>query len=210
MTSSKLPRQLPSRRDVVQFIALAGTSLLTPFKGAPPAAPNLPDDPFAMLGAASGDPTADSVVLWCRLALDLQDGARWGMSEPAYDVRWELRDLEADGKPFVKSGSAVAAEDSGYAVHVEVGGLKPSRRYAYRFMLADYGDEGVTQTAPDPNDTPERLRFAFCSCAEYENAFYYAYEFMARDEPAFIVHLGDYIYERTYDDYFRRDAPPLP
>ncbi|MDX2309330.1 MAG: alkaline phosphatase D family protein [Hyphomicrobium sp.] len=165
----------------------------------------LPKDPFAMLGVASGDPTPDGIVIWCRLVLDLEDGARWGLPELAYAVRWELRDLEADGRPVAASGTAIAASDNGYAVHVEVNGLKPATRYAYRFMLGDHGADGVTLTAPARDAPIEKLRFAFCSCAEYELAWPYAYEFMARDEPAFIVHLGDYIYETTYDQYFRSD-----
>ena len=204
-----------TRRDVVQGLALAASSLLIPLPRAAARAPKLPDNPFEMLGVASGDPTAGGVVLWCRLALDLEDDKQWGLSEPAYDVRWEVRALEAEGQPVVQSGTAVASALNAYAVHVEVNGLKPSRRYAYRFMLGSYGDEGVTQTVPAPNDTPEKLRFAFCSCAEYENAFFYAYELMARDEPAFIVHLGDYIYETTYGNYatisdssFRRKLKP--
>lgn len=193
---------------------MAASSLLMPGPRAAARTSRLADNPFQMLGVASGDPTPDGVVLWCRLALDLEDSASWGLSEPAYDIAWEVRDLEAAGRPLVKHGTALASVHNAYAVHVEVNGLKPGRRYAYRFLIGSYGGEGVTRTAP--HEMPETLRFAFCSCAEYENAFFYAYEFMARDDPAFIVHLGDYIYETTYgnplaiSDHVLQERPPRP
>ena len=102
---------------------------------------------------------------------------------------------ERSGRPVVASGTAIASADRGYAVHVEATGLKPATRYAYRFTLGDFSSEGQTLTAPAAGTTPDKVRFAFCSCAEYEFAFPHAYELMARDEPDFIVHLGDYIYE---------------
>lgn len=196
----------PSRRAVMRdALAAAVAGLTAPVAGVVAAASASPKDAFR-LGVASGDPTADGIVLWTRLAVDLEDGARWGLGEDAYRLRWEVRDLEARGRPVVKSGTAVAARQNGYAVHVEVGGLRPGRAYGYRFTLGDGGSEGFTRTAPAPGDTTQKLRFAFCSCAEYENAHHYAYELMAREEPQFIVHLGDYIYEQTYDQYFRGDA----
>jgi alkaline phosphatase D len=80
--------------------------------------------------------------------LDLEDGEHWGLGEAAYDVRWEVRDLDTPGQPVVRSGSVATAQRNAYAVHVEVTGLKPSRCYGYRFVLGDYGDEGLTRTAP--------------------------------------------------------------
>ena len=196
-----------SRRDVVRdALVLAAAGLTAPFTGSVAAAARFSKSPFK-LGVASGDPLPDGVVLWTRLALDLEDGVRWGLPESAYRLGWEVRDLEAPGAPVVRQGTAIAAERNAYAVHVEVTGLRPGRSYGYRFTLGDHGDEGVTRTAPAPGDMPESLRFAFCSCAEYENAFHYAYRFMASEKPKpqFIVHLGDYIYEQTYDEYYQRD-----
>ena len=201
-----------SRRDLVHHaLVLAAAGLTAPFAGSVAAAAKFANTPF-MLGVASGDPWPNGVVLWTRLALDLADGVRWGLSESAYQVDWAVRDLEAAGEPVVRRGTAIAAQRNAYAVHVEVTGLQPGRAYGYRFTLGGQEDGGVTRTAPAPDATPEKLRFAFCSCAEYEYAWPYAYEFMARDEPQFIVHLGDYIYEQTYDQYFRRDPikPRVP
>lgn len=198
-----------SRRALMQgAFAAAAAGMVAPNSVNAATGAGLKADPFQMLGAASGDPHPNGVVLWCRLALDLEDGARWGLSDDAYRVGWEIRDLERSGRPIAAQGTAIASADKGYAVHVEAAGLQPSTRYAYRFSLGDYATEGLTRTAPAAGSMPEKLRFAFCSCAEYEFAYPHAYELMARDEPAFIVHLGDYIYEKTYDEFYRFDAPP--
>ena len=53
---------------------------------ASPRAP-LPADPFT-LGVASGDPLADGIVLWTRLAPDPTNGG--GMPSDAVAVTWEL------------------------------------------------------------------------------------------------------------------------
>ena len=68
--------------------------------------------------------------------------------DSAYQLGWEVWDLEVPGKPVVRRGTAIAAQQNGYAVHVEVTGLQPGRAYGYRFTLGDHGDEGVTRTAP--------------------------------------------------------------
>ncbi len=197
-----------TRRELLHgAFATAASGMLLPHRASAATGALLKSDPFALLGVASGDPLPDGVVLWCRLALDREDGKRWGLSDDAYRVLWEVRDLERSGRPIVASGTAVASADKGYAVHVEATGLKPATRYAYRFTLGDFVAEGLTLTAPAAGSTPDKVRFAFCSCAEYEFAFPHAYELMARDEPAFIVHLGDYIYEATYDQFYRFDAP---
>jgi len=50
------PPDGPTRRNIVQgTMALAASSLLTPFTGAVTAAPKLSANPFEMLGVASGD-----------------------------------------------------------------------------------------------------------------------------------------------------------
>src|SRR5688500_5355331 len=51
--------------------------------------PALPGDPFG-LGVASGDPAADSVVLWARLAPNpLAEDGLGGMPAAPVDVVWE-------------------------------------------------------------------------------------------------------------------------
>ena len=81
----------------------------------------MPDDVFR-LGVASGDPTADAVVLWTRLAPAPTEGG--GMPDRLVEVRWEIADDERFIR-FRQRGVAVADPRLGHSVHVEVVGLDP-------------------------------------------------------------------------------------
>lgn len=180
------------------------------------------DDPFS-LGVASGDITSTGGIIWTRLApRPLEpDG---GMSGPRPVVSWEVADDEGFQK-IVKRGSATAASELSYSLHVDVDGLAPDRWYFYRFSTA--GATGATspvgrlRTAPaDGALTP--FNFAFASCQHWEQGLFTAHDHLAREEIDFVAFLGDYIYEggaatgvvrphvgleiRTVDDYRRRYA----
>lgn len=155
--------------------------------------PSFSSDPFS-LGVASGDPTSDGVVLWTRLApRPLEPGG--GMRPEPVEVTWVVADDEGLNR-IVASGTAVANPAWGHSVHVEVAGLRPDRWYFYRFRAgAAESPTGRTRTLPAVASLPERLRFAFASCQNYETGHYTAYQHMAREDLDLIVHLGDYIYE---------------
>lgn len=154
--------------------------------------PRFAANPFT-LGIASGDPAADGVVLWTRLAPDPLNGG--GMPDESVTVRWELATDEGM-RNVVKRGTVAARPDLGHSVHAEVEGLNPASWYWYRF---DVGGEaspvGRTRTAPPATAMPERYRFAFVSCQHYENGLYTAYEHLAQEDLSLVAHLGDYIYE---------------
>lgn len=200
---------LASRRDLMRhalLIAAAGASSPAAALAAPAPA-KLASNPFSLLGVASGDPGPTSVVIWARLALDFADTERWGLSADSYRVAWEVRPAgESKARPL-RSGTAIAAREKAYAVHVEVGGLQPGWPYAYTFRIAGFEAGGITRTAPAPGVLAEKLRFCFGSCAEYEYELFFAYDQMAKEQPDFIVHLGDYIYEETYDRFFKPGTP---
>lgn len=173
--------------------SLVGASLLLPTAGwAKSDALTFADDPFS-LGVASGDPWADSVVLWTRLAPDPLNGG--GMPAKNVPVKWEVATDEKMQK-VVASGTAIATPELGHSVHVEVFGLKPARWYWYRFTV-DVGSSpvGRTKTAPALNARNDRLNFAFVSCQHYETGYYTAYKHLAADDLDLVLHLGDYIYE---------------
>ena len=150
-------------------------------------------DPFS-LGVASGDPTPDGVVLWTRLApRPLEPGG--GMQPEPVEVTWVVSDDEALTK-IVATGTAVANPAWGHSVHVEVSGLRPDRWYFYQFRAGGIeSPKGRTRTLPAAGSLPERLRFAFASCQNFESGHYTAYAHMAREDLDLVVHLGDYIYE---------------
>ena len=149
-------------------------------------------EPFP-LGVASGDPTADGVVLWTRLARDPLHGG--GMPPEDVEVTWEVARDERM-QDVVQRGTAVAPAALGHSVHVEVAGLEPARWYWYRFRTGEGASPvGRTRTLPAAGADVERLRFAFASCQHYEQGYYTAYRHMAEDDLDLVFHLGDYIYE---------------
>lgn len=173
------------------------------------AAPKLSGYPFT-LGVASGDPEADSVVLWTRLApRPLELGG--GMPMDPIQVRWELAADESFQK-VVASGTANAVPEWAHSVHVEAEGLAPDRWYWYRFHVGgEVSPVGRTRTLPAPGTMPERLRFAFASCQHYETGLYTAYEHMGQEDLDLVFHLGDYIYEgaATAGRVRRHEGPEL-
>ena len=80
----------------------------------------VPPAPFT-LGVASGDPAADSVVLWTRLAPDpLVPGG--GMPTRAVPVDWQVA-ADDRFRHVVRHGTEVTHGGEAHAVHAEVGGL---------------------------------------------------------------------------------------
>ncbi|MEW2359173.1 alkaline phosphatase D family protein [Spirillospora sp. NPDC029432] len=145
------------------------------------------------LGVASGDPLPDGFVLWTRLAPRPLDGG--GMPDRAVPVAWQVAEDERFRDVRAK-GVAVARPESGHAVHVEVGGLRPDREYFYRFRAGgELSPAGRSRTAPRNGAVNRRLRFAFASCQNWQDGHFTAYRHLAEEDLAFVAFLGDYIYE---------------
>ncbi len=175
----------------------------------PPLPQSLPAELFA-LGVASGDPLADSVVLWTRLVNDpLADGG--GVPDQSLPVRWEV--AADDGfEDVVASGDAVAEPALAHAVHVDASGLEPATWYWYRFSVGGTTSPvGRTRTAPARGDDSGRLRFAFVSCQDRQAGYWTAFDHLAAEDVDLVVHLGDYIYEYGPDPAAVRPAEtPAP
>ena len=159
------------------------------------ASPTITADPFT-LGVASGDPLADSVILWTRLL------PADPLPDTDIEVSWEIaRDPEfAD---VVVSGTALAVAALGHSVHVDAAGLEPDSEYHYRFSIGDYSTPPArTRTFAAPGTLPDRFRFAFSSCQNWEQGYYAAYRDLVEqgDVDAFVF-LGDYIYEYASGGY---------
>jgi phosphodiesterase/alkaline phosphatase D-like protein len=156
---------------------------------------SLPGYPFT-LGVASGDPEADGVVLWTRLAPDpVDDPLTGGMPPDTVPVQWEVG-LDQGFRRVVRSGESYAAPELGHSVHVEVNGLAPGREYFYRFQAGgEISPVGRTKTAPAPGARVDRLRFAVASCQAWIGGRYAAFQNMADEDLDVVFHLGDYIYE---------------
>jgi alkaline phosphatase D len=145
-------------------------------------------------GVASGDPDPTSVILWTRRPF-------------APDERHRLTVEVAEDAAFqrvIAHVSARVSAESDWTSRVLVGGLKPARTYWYRFTDAEGNGSriGRTITAPAPDD-PRPFQFAFVSCQSVNDGKLNAYRRMifederaaADDQLAFVLHLGDFIYE---------------
>ena len=145
-------------------------------------------------GIASGDPTAEAVILWTRLTPDDP------MAGPI-DVMWEVS-KDPSFNTLSASGSFTTNAARDWTVKVDAAGLKDDKPYYYRFRLGDkLSLIGRTKTLP--RETVKSARFAVVSCANWEHGYFNAYDHIARQDhfDAFI-HLGDYYYEYgagTYD-----------
>jgi alkaline phosphatase D len=198
LTLSDLPRLARyegglNRRFFMAYGAALSSIPLLGRAGQAQAAPVFSADPFS-LGVASGDPDANSVVLWTRLA-PAPFEPYGGMPAEAVPVHWEVA-ADDSMRSIVASGRTLATPQLGHSVHVEVAGLAPDRWYWYRFRAGDATSPiGRTRTLPEPSVMPAQFRFAFTSCQNYEQGLFTAYEQMARDEVDLVFHLGDYIYE---------------
>ncbi|HLS77847.1 MAG TPA: alkaline phosphatase D family protein [Nocardia sp.] len=165
-------------------------------------------DPFT-LGVASGDPAPDGVVLWTRLAPDpLAPDGHGGMMNAPVTVDYEVATDERF-RTVVRRGSAVATRELAHSVHPEVHGLEPDRWYFYRFRAGSViSPVGRTRTAPAAGAAVDRLRFAFASCQAWSAGHFTAYEHMAAEDLDLVVHLGDYIYEKSWR-HARVDQPQI-
>ena len=152
-------------------------------------------DPFT-LGVASGSPREDGVVLWTRLAPRPLEGG--GMSDSPVAVDWQIAEDEKFAR-VVAQGTEQATPALAHAVHAEAKGLRPGRHYWYRFRAGNaLSPIGRTRTAPAADSTPSQFRFAFASCQQYEQGYFSAYRDMAKRDLDLVVHLGDYIYEKSW------------
>ena len=183
-------KRLSRRTFVLSGLATAGAVAL-PLTAAQAAVPF----PFK-LGVASGEPAADSVVLWTRLAPSpLNADGQGGMANADVTVDWQVSTTDTFGS-LVASGSVTARYADAHSVHVVAGGLAPDAEYYYRFRAQGHlSPVGRTRTAPAAGTAGRDLVMAFASCAHYESGYYTAYRRMAEDRPDLILHLGDYIYE---------------
>jgi alkaline phosphatase D len=192
--SGSPPSSLPSRRRFLAAgAATAGLLVAARLPSALAAPSSSLDNPFT-LGVASGEPDANGVVLWTRLAPQplLPDG---GMPARPIRVEWELA-ADPRMRKIVRRGDITARPEHGHSVHVEVAGLEPASTYWYRFRAAgEVSPPGRTRTTPSRHDDPRHLAFAFTSCQNYEQGYYTAYRHIAEEELDFVLHLGDYIYE---------------
>lgn len=169
---------LPLDRRRVLAGALLGAGL-----AAAPASAGLAEQGFTS-GVASGEPGANSVLLWTR-----------HVAASPSRLRWEVADA-LDFARVVAGGDVTASAETDFCVKPVAGGLAPGRSYYFRFIAPDgtLSETGRTRTLPQGRT--DRFRMAVFSCSNIGFGWFNAYAHAAAaDDFDCVLHLGDYIYE---------------
>jgi alkaline phosphatase D len=186
---------MTSRREFIKQAAACGAVLLWSQKAAFSSTVSRQErrDLFPE-GVASGDPDAESIILWTR---------RPPADQPVTKLTVEIAEDQAFRRVVGRQEAAVSA-NADWTCRVLAVGLKPKTVYWYRFTdERGFGSRaGRTITAPLPNDS-RPVNFAFVSCQDVNEGKLNAYRRMIfedeRERPAdqlgFVLHLGDFIYE---------------
>lgn len=141
-------------------------------------------------GIASGDPYAESVILWTRVAPTTESNKSNVTVEGVVDlysheteayvkadpnpicVDWKV--YEADGDEptdtIVSEGKGYTTGDIDYTLKVEADGLEAFTEYFYQFSVCDSDKKspmGRTKTAPGEDDDVEEIDLAVFSCAHH-------------------------------------------
>ena len=186
-----------SRRSLVLGgLAAAGAAAVPAYSSSVLNATAAVPYPFK-LGVASGEPDADSVVLWTRLAPSpLNADGQGGMANADVAVDWQVSPTDDRSARWSRPARSPPRYADAHSVHVVAGGLSPDADYFYRFRAQGHlSPVGRTRTAPAAGTFGRDLEMAFASCSHYEAGYFTAYRRMAEDDPDVILHLGDYIYE---------------
>ncbi|MCB9752905.1 MAG: alkaline phosphatase D family protein [Myxococcales bacterium] len=151
-------------------------------------------------GVASGDPLADSVILWTRVS---------PAGDDPIEVFYEVA-LDPEFAERVAAGYVMTDGARDFTVKLDTEAMTSSTSYYYRFKaLGRSSPIGRTRTAAA--GPWARLRFAVCSCSNYAYGYFTAYGGVAgRADLDAVLHLGDYIYEYGDGQYgsFRELDPP--
>ena len=184
-----------TRREFAQAAAAFGAALALGHGTATASAPWRERRDLYPQGVASGDPQADSVILWTRRAPDA--------AAESYTLTVEVAATPAF-TAIVARGETTVGADTDWTCRFLAAGLKPAQEYWYRFTDAEGNGSRIGRTLTAPSDNDARpVRFAFVSCQDITQGACNAYRRMifederrAADERLlFVLHLGDFVYE---------------
>lgn len=161
---------------------------------------------------ASGDPRADSIVLWTRATASSLDAGATVASGSDGAIRLLVSSSDhtaALGSNSALTGTMVldtkvalkAAYDN--TIRHKVTGLQPGQTYFYQFIAGEVRSKiGRFKTAPAASAAVDKLQFAYLTCQDWSVNHWGAFDYIAQQETLdFIVHLGDYIYETVGADF---------
>ena len=134
---------------------------------------------------ASGEPSQRSVLLWTRFVSDASESK----------LRAEIWEEGAPNK-IISGGEVLASPARDHIAKIVVKGLKPGKRYNYRFIAPDGTNSPVGRTKTLPQGNVSKYRMAVFSCSNMPFGYFNAYAHAnAVDDFDLVLHLGDYLYE---------------
>ena len=148
-------------------------------------------------GIASGEPSQRSVLLWTRYVSTASES--------------KLRaEIWAEGAPnkIISGSEVMASATRDHIAKTTVKGLKPGKRYFYRFIAPDGTKSPIGRTKTLPEGDVAKYRMAVFSCTNMPFGYFNAYAHaVAADDFDVVLHLGDYLYEYQRGYYpFPKDA----
>jgi alkaline phosphatase D len=175
---------------------------------------------------ASGDPRADSILLWTRVVPAALDAvATVPVTNGSVGVQLRVTtDANTPGSNAALAGTMVAdtvisaQAQFDNTIRHKLTGLQPNTTYYYQFTAGDIRTNiGRFRTAPAAGAAVNQLRFAYLTCQDWSINHWGALAHIAANEELdFIIHLGDYIYETVGEAFqagaveSRHDALKLP
>lgn len=158
-------------------------------------------DPTAAFswGVASGDPLADRVIIWTRVAPSLGTSVA---------VQWDVA-LDANFTQMVRRGRALTSASTDHTVKVDVLGLPANTPLFYRF-IAGGQTSPVGRTRTLPVGQVDEVKLAVFSCSNYPAGYFNAYAAAAQMSGIHAaLHIGDYIYEYARGGYASDNAAAM-
>ncbi len=194
-----------SRRTVLKGVALSAAAVAgaTAFRGFDAAAAAAPaHDGIFGYGVASGDPTADAVVIWTRATPpprrvgDPVATPGSGLGVPLL-VAWEVA-YDQEFRHIVRAG--VVRTSPRVGPHREGRRATACRRTPGTTTDSWRRARSARSAAPRRRRTTRtgctRCGSALVSCSNYTGGYFGAYRALGqRDDLDFVLHVGDYIYE---------------
>lgn len=135
---------------------------------------------------ASGEPSANSVLLWTRYRPTESDTAR---------LRYEVSEGIDFGR-VISGGDVEASPDRDWCVKAVASGLSPDRWYYFRFIAPDGSMSAAGRTRTLPEGPKDNWRMAVFACSNLGFGWFNAYAHAAEaGDFDCVLHTGDYIYE---------------
>jgi alkaline phosphatase D len=146
---------------------------------------------------ASGEPGADSMLLWTRYVPATGDSVRLD-AEVALDRAFTR---------IVSGGSVRTGPYRDWTAKITLDGLRPGTVYWYRFIAPDGSKSPIGRIKTLPAGKADRFGLAVFSCSNLPFGWFNAYGHAAeRPDLDLWMHVGDYIYEYGEASYRGRSV----